>query len=237
MVHVVEEPTALLRELASFFVTKANEAIAAHGDFNVALSGGNSPKKLYELLASAELSSQVAWDKVNFFFGDERLLPADSPDSNALMVRKALFEPLQIPENQIFQVNTTLPPAQAAQDYAERIQAQFSSADAVFDLVLLGLGDDAHTASLFPGTSVLEEQAAGVKEVYLEQKQVYRITLTAPLINKAKAIAFLVYGASKATAVQQVLEGEKDTHTYPAQLIKGNVHWFLDKEAASLLKK
>lgn len=239
MLHIYNDSTELLSALAAFFVKSAREAIADHKEFNVALSGGNSPKKLYELLASEAFRQQVAWDKVYFFFGDERYVPADDPESNALMARKAMFGPLHIPDAQIFQVNTALPPQQAAEEYAQQLNAHFNGNTVRFDLILLGLGDDAHTASLFPGTPVLQEQAAGVKAVFLESKQVYRITLTAPLINQAKAIAFLVYGAAKANAVQQVLEGEQNISRYPAQLVQpqqGDVHWFLDGEAAALLR-
>ena len=239
MLHIYNDTTKLLSGLAAFFVKSAREAIESHGQFNVALSGGNSPKKLYELLASEEFRQQVAWDKVYFFFGDERYVPADDPDNNALMARKAMFGPLHIPDAQIYTVNTSLPPQQAAEEYAERIKAHFNGNAATFDLILLGLGDDAHTASLFPGTPVLQEREAGMKAVFLESKQVYRITLTAPLINQAKAIAFLVFGAAKANAVQQVLEGGQNISRYPAQLVQpqqGDVHWFLDGEAAALLR-
>ena len=239
MVHIYKDTSELLSGLAAFFVKSAREAIESHGQFNVALSGGNSPKKLYELLASPAFRQQVAWDKVYFFFGDERYVPADDPENNARMAREAMFGPLHIPDAQIFQVDTTLPPEQAAAAYAQRLNAHFNGSPVQFDLILLGLGDDAHTASLFPGTPVLQEREAGVKAVFLESKQVYRITLTAPLINQAKAVAFLVYGAAKANAVQQVLEGERNIAKYPAQLVQpqqGDVHWFLDEAAASLLR-
>lgn len=239
MVHIFDDTTELLSELAAFFVKSAREAIATHGAFNVALSGGSSPKKLYELLASEEFRQQVSWGKVYFFFGDERYVPADDPESNALMAKKAILAPINIPDAQVYPVNTTLAPQQAAEEYAQRINTHFNENTAKFDLILLGLGDDAHTASLFPGTPVLQEQSAGVKAVFLESKQVYRITMTAPLINQAKAIAFLVYGAAKAGAVQQVLEGEQNITKYPAQLVQpqqGHAHWFLDEEAAALLR-
>ncbi|WP_161889000.1 6-phosphogluconolactonase [Pontibacter russatus] len=239
MVHIYKDTSELLSGLAAFFVKSAREAIENHGQFNVALSGGNSPKKLYELLASEEFRQQVAWDKVYFFFGDERYVPADDPENNARMAREAMFAPLHIPEAQIFKVDTMLPPEQAAETYEKRLNGHFNGNPARFDLILLGLGDDAHTASLFPGTPVLQEQAASVKAVFLESKQVYRISLTAPLINQAKDVAFLVYGAGKANAVQQVLEGERNITKYPAQLVQpqqGDVHWFLDEAAAALLR-
>ncbi len=238
MVQRYKDQAALLTALADFFVQTSRQAIAARGSFTVALSGGSSPKKLFELLASSTYRSQVDWQNVYFFFGDERYVPADDPESNGLMAKKALFDPLHIADAQIFSVNTTLSPEAAAADYAERMQLHFKSDKIQFDLVLLGLGDDAHTASLFPGTSVLQEQEATVKSVFLEDKQVYRITLTAPLINQAREVAFLVFGGAKAVAMQQVLENEKDIEKYPAQLIQpaaGNLHWFVDEAAAALL--
>jgi len=239
MQQIYKNTEELLTAVADFFVATARQAIADHGAFTVALSGGSSPKKLYEKLAAAPYRNQVDWSKVYFFFGDERNVPADDPDNNALMAQKALFEPLDIPEAQIFRVNTSLSPQEAAADYFQSIKEHFNTEPIQFDLVLLGLGDDAHTASLFPGTPVLQEEEATVKSVYLKDKDVYRITLTAPLINQTRDIAFLVYGATKAAAVQQVLEADKNIATYPAQLIQpasGNVHWFLDETAAALLR-
>ncbi len=238
-IHIFKTETALLTALADFFIETATQAIAERGQCTVALSGGRSPKKLYELLASPQFNQQVDWQKVYFFFGDERYVPATSSDSNALMAQKALFDPLQIAPAQIFQVDTTLSPTEAADAYTEAITTHFQQQPVCFDLILLGLGDNAHTASLFPHTPVLAETVAAVKAVYLEDQQVYRITMTAPLINQARQIAFLVYGADKAEAVQQVLEGELNIEQYPAQLISpinGEVDWFLDEAAAGLLE-
>jgi 6-phosphogluconolactonase len=230
----------VLSALAEYFVKTANEAIAAHSKFSVALSGGSSPKKLYELLASTTYADSVQWDKVYFFFGDERNVPQTDKDSNYLMAKKALFEPLYIDADHIFAVDTTLTPNEAAQKYAETIAEFFDDGEMSFDLVLLGLGDNSHTASLFPYTPVLHDVTPSVKEVWLEDQQVYRITMNAPLINEAKYIAFLVYGEGKAEAVHHVLEDEEDIENYPAQLIDsitGEVEWFLDEAAAANLEE
>ncbi len=226
----------LIRLNADFFVQTANQAIAQNGRFTVALSGGSSPKKMFELLA-ADYKTATNWANVYFFFGDERYVPADSPDSNYLMAKNAFLDALNIPEENIFAVDTEVDPASAALEYAKCI-CLFFDEEPVFDLILLGLGNDAHTASLFPHTSVLWIDEELVKEVYVETQQVYRITLTAPLINKAKNIAFLTFGLAKAEAVKAVIKGEKDIEKYPAQLINpcnGQVYWFLDTAAASLL--
>jgi len=230
----------VLAKLADYFVQVAKASIAKHNRFSVALSGGSSPKKLYELLASDSYKNNVDWGKVYFFFGDERYVPQTSPDSNYLMAKKALFDALTIPDNQIFAVDTSLEPAAAARDYASAIKDFFGKEEMSFDLVLLGLGDNSHTASLFPHTPVLESSEMTVKEVWLEDQQVYRITLTAPLINSARHIGFLVYGNGKAEAVHSVIEGDLDLKHYPAQLIKpsnGELQWFLDKGAASKLSQ
>jgi 6-phosphogluconolactonase len=236
--HIHSTPDETLSSLASYFTSLAQQAINARGRFAVVLSGGNSPKKLYELLASPAYRQQLAWDKIFFFFGDERYVPHTDPDSNYLMAKTAFLDSLHIDPSQVFAFNTSLSPAEAAQQYTQTIEQFFAPESPSFDLVLMGLGDDAHTASLFPGTPVLQEKAAIAKEVFVEEKQVYRLTMTAPLLNQGQAFAFLVQGKNKAAAVQQVLNEDYNPQLLPAQLIApvtGELHWFLDAEAASLL--
>lgn len=238
MLQIFKTTNEVLHAAAEFFVKTAREAVSKHGRFTVALSGGSSPKGLFELLAS-EYHAQVEWNKVYFFFGDERYVPADHPDSNALMAKKALFDPLHISPQQIFTIDTSLDPKAAAEAYQEAIESHFAPGSPTFDLILLGLGDDAHTASLFPHTSVVNASEPRVKEIFVEDKKVFRITFTAPLINQAAHIAFLLFGSSKANAVHRVLQGDKDHNQYPAQIIQptnGDVTWFMDEAAASLLK-
>ncbi len=238
--NIFNNPDEVVDGLAQYFVKIANESIAAHGKFSVALSGGSSPKKLYELLASTIYADSIDWTKVYFFFGDERNVPQTDSQSNYLMAKKDLFEPLYIDAANIYPVDTTLTPKEAAQKYAETIAEFFDDDEMSFDLVLLGLGDNSHTASLFPYTPVLHDVTPSVKEVWLEDQQVYRITLNAPLINEAKNIAFLVYGEGKAEAVHHVLEDDEDIENYPAQLIDsitGDVQWFLDEPAAANLEE
>jgi 6-phosphogluconolactonase len=228
-------PELVLTALADFIVTTSKEAIAKNGRFNIALSGGSSPKKLYELLASADYKDRIEWAKVFFFFGDERYVPLDHKDSNYLMTLHALFEPLGISREQIFSVNTALTPAEAAKDYEQRMVQHFKNSSCRFDLILLGLGDNSHTASLFPYTSVLYEKRALVKEIFVDEVKMYRITFTAPLINAAHHIAFLVYGSGKAEAVHHILKDPTNIELYPAQLIEpvdGSLHWFMDEAAA-----
>jgi 6-phosphogluconolactonase len=237
--NIFNSPENVLVNLANYFVTLAEQAIAKNGKFSVALSGGSSPKKLYELLASNDFKNKIDWENIFFFFGDERYVPQDDKDSNYLMAKTALFDPLQIDDSNIFAVDTSLSPAEAAAEYKKAIDLFFDEEQLEFDLVLLGLGDNSHTASLFPNTPVLHEVDATVKEVFLEDQQVFRITFTAPLINQAHNIAFLVYGEGKAIAVHHVLEDTKDIENYPAQLIAaehGDLRWYLDEPAAANLK-
>jgi len=239
-IYIYKTVPNLIKALADVVVTMAQNAISLNGEFNIALSGGNSPKKLYEMLASPDYNQQIAWSKVNFFFGDERYVPDDDPENNSNMVRAALFAPLNIEESNIFSVDTSLSPDEAAKHYAARIAAHFKGKESAFDLILLGLGDNSHTASLFPNTTVLHDPSASVQALFLPEQNVYRITMTAPMINQARHIAFLVYGQSKAEAVHHVLEDGYDPDKYPAQLIKregGNVGWYLDNDAASLLRR
>jgi 6-phosphogluconolactonase len=233
--HVFATVEEVLHGLANLFVDLAARATAAHGRFSVALSGGGSPKKLYELLASPTYRERVRWEQVYFFFGDERNVPATDAQSNFRMATEALLAPLKIMPGQIFAVNTALSPAEAAAEYTQTIKDFFGEAELRFDLVLLGLGDNSHTASLFPHTAVLHDDTVGAREVFVPELDAHRITLTAPLLNLAHAVALLVYGADKAAAVKHVLRDALNVEEYPAQLIAprdGELHWFLDEAAA-----
>lgn len=228
----------LLNDLARHVVKIANKSIADQNCFNFVLTGGSSPKELYHLLAT-KYKTEVDWSKVFFFFGDERNVLPNHESYNGLMAKQSLLDPLNIPADQIFYVNTELAPEKAAIEYKKSIIKHFNGADLSFDFILLGMGDDAHTASLFPGTAILKDKNASVDAVYVDKLSTYRISFTAPLLNKAKNIAFLVFGENKAKAVKNVIEPtEKNPSLYPAQLIQpvdGYVTWFMDDEAASLL--
>ncbi|WGQ09343.1 6-phosphogluconolactonase [Pedobacter gandavensis] len=228
----------LQQDLVDYIVAIANKAIEEQGYFNFVLTGGNSPKELYHSLATT-YKDKIDWTKVYFFFGDERNVMPDHESYNGLMAKRAMLDLLEIPANQIFYVDTTLAPEKAAIEYTKAINAHFDGADLCFDLILLGMGDDAHTASLFPGTTILNNKEVEVDSVFVEKLSTYRISFTAPLINKAKNIAFLVFGENKAKAVKHVIEDQKkNPKLYPTQLIKpvdGSVTWFLDDAAAALL--
>lgn len=238
-VKIYNEIDSLLVALAEEICQVAERAIKERGAFNFVLSGGNSPKKLYQLLASKSFAHRIDWKKTCFFFGDERFVPKDDLQRNSQMAKETLFDPLKIAECQIFLVDTSGSPQEAAEKYFQSINAHFGKHAIRFDFILLGLGDNAHTASLFPNTSVLVETEATIKKVFVEEVDMYRITMTAPLINQARTIAFLVFGSDKAEAVYHVLKdstGKIDQ--YPAKLIKQEnqkIMWFLDSSAASKL--
>ncbi|MFP5079798.1 6-phosphogluconolactonase [Pedobacter sp. JCM 36344] len=229
----------LFHDLSEYILNIATQSILEKGAFNFVLTGGNSPKKLYEILATT-YKDKIDWSKVFFFFGDERNVMPNHESYNGLMAKRSILEPLEIAEDHIFYLNTALEPDQAAIAYEESIKSHFKGTEIAFDLILLGMGDDAHTASLFPETSILSNTEATIASVYVEKLSTYRISFTAPLINKAKNVAFLVFGESKAEAVQHVLsEEEKNTHLYPSQLIapiNGTLTWFLDEQAAGLIE-
>jgi 6-phosphogluconolactonase len=237
-IHVLNSPAETNKALADFFIESCNKAINRKGHCDVVLSGGNTPKQFHELLA-AEYKDKTEWKKIHFFFGDERFVPFDNPNNNGAMAKRTLFDPLDIADAQVFYIDTALQPEVSAKKYASQILKHFGDDPIEFDFILLGLGDNVHTASLFPNTDVLNEKKALVKHVFVKEIDAMRITMTAALINEAANIAFLVCGESKAEAVHLAIEGEKDHRLYPAQLIEaevGEVHWFLDEAAAVKLK-
>ncbi|MBJ7881729.1 6-phosphogluconolactonase [Gelidibacter salicanalis] len=238
-IKIYDNTNDLITALAQAVCDVAKEAIATRGQFNFVLSGGSSPRKLYKLLASEPNKNQIDWENTCFFFGDERFVPKGNSQRNSLMAKKALFDPLKIKNSHIFKVDTTGSPEEAAQKYAESIAAHFQKTPVEFDFLLLGIGENAHTASLFPNTDVLDETEATIKSVFVKEVDMYRITMTAPLINQAKNIGFLVFGKDKSEAVFQILEDKSGSVVqYPARLINSDDHkvvWYLDTAAASRL--
>ena len=238
MIRIFNDLDAISLAAAEMFADMANQAIASRGRFSIALSGGNTPRRLYEILANTPIRERIHWESVHVFWGDERCVPADDPRSNTRMARKILLDQVPVPANQIHPIQGDLSPALAATQYETELRDFFGDQPPVLDLVLLGLGANAHTASLFPHTSVLDEKKHWVKEVYVAEQSMYRVTLTAPLINQASEVIFLVSGADKATALQSVLEGAYHPHELPAQLIRPNdAHpiWLVDKVASHKL--
>jgi 6-phosphogluconolactonase len=239
-IKIVPDSAALNRVAAAEFQTAAESAIAEHDWFSVALSGGNTPRSFYSLLAQ-EYKTALPWNKIHFFFGDERYVPADHPDSNYRMANEALFSQISIPAENIHRVRTELSPESAASEYESELRSQFglkSNDLPRLDLVLLGLGDDGHTASLFPGSAAVQETSCLVVANWVEKFQGFRITLTFPVLNHAAEVLFLVSGASKAQILREVLGS--GTTEFPAQRVRpdhGRLLWLADKDAAKLLPR
>jgi 6-phosphogluconolactonase len=240
-IRLVENDEKLAEDVAEFFIRSAREA--QDRPFRVALSGGSTPRKLYCRLAGTDCATRVEWPQVEFYFSDERCVAPDHPESNFTLARDMLFQPLGIKPSQVFRIEGEAREQDlAARRYEQTIRQQFAiraPAWPRFDLILLGLGDDGHTASLFPGSPALNEKTRAVVASEAPRGVTHRITFTAPLINHAHLVVFTVAGAQKAPAVRAVLEDDTaDANRYPAKLIRpveGRVIWYLDRAAASAL--
>ncbi|WHZ17334.1 MAG: 6-phosphogluconolactonase, eukaryotic type [Nitrospira sp.] len=240
-IHIFADAQELAREAADLFLRLGEQAIAERGRFLVALSGGSTPKALYSILASPEYAPRLDWSKVQFLFGDERNVPPSHADSNFAMADKALFAPLRIPSVQIHRMKGEDQPEAAAAQYEDSLRRLTGASGPwpQLDLVLLGMGEDGHTASLFPGTPSLHERTRWVVPSLSPQGTRSRLTLTLGVINHATVILFLVTGVNKATVVRSVVEPRPgDQVTYPAALVRsetGRLLWYLDQAAASEL--
>lgn len=245
MIRQMSDTKALYLATAEQVCRIGQLAIDTTGRFSLVLSGGTTPRPLYELLASPPFSSNLDWKKVEFFWGDERVVAPDDPSSNFRMAREAMLDKLKIPAAHIHRIRAEQPDLNAAaRAYEEEIERVLGEVAGVgrrpphFNLFLLGMGPDGHTASIFPGTKALEETERWVIPVDVPSLGVKRITMTPPLINSAHFIIFMVTGKSKADVVADVLQGPRDPRRCPAQLIHpltGEVMWFVDRDASAKL--
>jgi len=224
----------LAEEAAEVVIAAADQAIGQRGSFTLALSGGSTPKVLYELLASDACRNRIDWPKWEIYFGDERTVPPDHPDSNYRMANEAMLSKVQIPADHVHRMKGEIDPNPAAIEYGRMLKERFG--DGGLDLILLGMGDDGHTASLFPGSEALEEKKHRVVANWVEKFKTWRITMTAPFINKARQVLVIVGGASKAGRVAEVLEGPRDPHRLPIQMIEpaGELIWLMDTAGAGM---
>lgn len=225
----------LAEAAARDFADRAASAIERFDRFTVALAGGSTPEATYELLAR-DYADRVEWGKVHVFFGDERTVPPDHEDSNYRMAKESLLDHVSV--GSVHRMRGELDPDEAASAYEEELRDFFGDEEfPSLDLILLGIGDDGHTASLFPRTPALEASDRWVVANPVEKLETVRLTLTAPLINAARAVDFLVAGEGKAEALKMVLEGDADPREYPARLVRsaGETTWMVDRTAASLL--
>jgi len=234
-------PQDLFQAAAEEVIRVATDAVAQRGRFTIALSGGSTPKNLYTLIA-ANASTTLPWAQMFFFWGDERHVTPNDPDSNYGMAREALLSKVAIPPGNVFPIPAEKEDAVAAAEAYEQTVRKFFALDAGdlprFDLILLGMGPDGHTASLFPESAALQEKSRLVVANWVEKLKASRITFTLPVLNAARCVAFLVSGADKAAAVHEVLEGSAPAEKYPSKLVQptnGKLIWFLDRAAASQL--
>lgn len=241
-IQIFADPESLAHAAVVRFVQIARDAIEARDRFTVALSGGSTPKALYALLATQPWQNQVSWDQVHLFWGDERHVSPDDPSSNFRMTQAQLIAQVPIPPENVHRMKAENPNAQTvAAVYEQDLKQSFQLAEGQFpqfDLVLLGMGANGHTASLFPGTAAIHEQIRLVVAPWVEEVNSDRITLTPPVINTAREVIFFVAGLEKAATLKAVLEGQYQPDRLPAQIIRlaqGKVTWMIDQAAASSL--
>jgi len=249
-VRIYPDPAELALKAARGFARLADQYVVGSGRFSVALSGGSTPKAMFSLLAADPFRDTVPWGSIFFFWGDERCVPPDHQDSNFKMATDSLLSKVPVPAANIFRMRAELEdPNRAADEYTSTLTEFFLSGSRKsgtaplsnvprFDLVMLGMGPDGHTASLFPGTAALNVTDRIVVANYVEKFKAHRITLTAPTINNARNVTFLAAGADKAETLKQVLEGPYQPDLYPSQMIRpknGTLLWMVDKAAAQLL--
>ena len=243
-IKTLSDPAEVSRTAALKFISLGNQAIKKRDRFSIALAGGSTPRTLYQLLAAEEFRSQIDWTKVFFFFGDERDVSPASTQSNFKMVNETLLKPLEISKKNFFRWQTEIINAlETAEQYEQRIRKFFDLKEHEFprfDLILLGMGDDGHTASLFPHTEALLETKRIAVANLVKKLDSYRLTLTFPTINNAFNVIFLVCGENKAKTLQIILEGEFQPEKFPSQLVKptdGKMQWLIDEAAAGSLTK
>jgi len=227
-IHIAEDANQLYKDCAENIVEYAVECVKAGGQFSMALAGGSTPQQLYLQLSSSPLAEQMPWQSCQFYFGDERMVAHDHADSNYAMAKQALFDRVPVPSENIHPIPTD---CDKAADCAEQYEQQLTSTPAL-DLVLLGMGQDGHTASLFPDTDILTEKQKDVAAVYVDKLAAWRISLTYPCINRSACVIILAKGKDKTDIVHQVLHSDK-AHMYPISGVRpiGQLIWYLDREA------
>ncbi len=238
-IEIVADETALAGRLASFVAATATAALAAHGRCDLALAGGSTPKAAYGLLAAPPYASRIDWNRVRFFFSDERCVAPVDDESNYKSAKTTLLDPLNISEDAVFRMRGEIRPAEAAREYAAILRRELEGdADGtpVFDLVMLGMGPDGHTASLFPGSDPFADDLLLVRAPYVEKLATYRITLTPRVLNAARHVVVATAGPSKADALAAVLDGPRNPSLYPIAVLEphdGDVTWLVDAVAVA----
>ena len=237
-IKVLPDARTIAREAAERIVALSEDAIESRGRFSIALAGGSTPKTLYSLLAAPEFVARLDWPAIDLFFGDERCVPPDHKDSNYRMAHESLISKVPIPLDNVYRMRGEIDPNEAAKEYGLMLKEHFG--DSGLDLVLLGMGDDGHTLSLFPGTKAVSEKDHRVVANYAENSTTgksWRITMTAPFINKARNVIVMLSGAGKAERFKEVLEGPRVPERLPIQLIQpveGTMTWLIDRGTAGM---
>jgi 6-phosphogluconolactonase len=233
--HIHKNVDELSEELAKWIVALIDQTLQSKDCFTIALSGGNTPRSLYEKLAKGPYIKKIPWKKMHFFWGDERAVPFSDERNNAKMAFDTLLNKVDVPAENIHVMRTDIPLQESVEAYEAVLRRYFENSETSFDLVLLGMGADGHTLSLFPGSPVLNDEHDWVIAVYADDQKMYRITLMPAIVNRAAVIAFLVSGVDKSKTLHEVLKGKYLPDTYPSQLIhplNKQLHWFIDEAAA-----
>ena len=235
IIRVLPDSKAVADEAARHIVHAARKHINHKGSFTIALAGGSTPELLYKTLAAEPHRSQIPWSKVQLYFGDERCVPPGHQDSNYAMAERTLLNEVEIPDQNVQRLRGEIDPEQAAIEYGRMLQERFGD-DGGLDLVLLGMGDDGHTLTLFPHTAAIKETIHRCVANHVDKLNAWRLTLTATFVNRADEVLVLVTGATKAKALREVLEGERDPQRLPIQLIdpRGQMTWLVDVAAAGM---
>jgi 6-phosphogluconolactonase len=235
--RILPDLESLSQAAAELVMEQSKKAIEARGRFSLVLSGGSTPRCTYELLAAERFRTSIEWDKIHIFWGDERCVPPDDPRSNERMAREVFLDHVPVPQEQIHPIRCAGSPQQAAQDYESTLKDFFGRHDPSFDTVLLGLGEDGHAASLFPGSPALKENKRWVVAVHSGKEDFDRVTLTPVVINRASNIVFLVAGKEKARILREVTADTTVGGPLPARLIRpsiGQLVWLVDKDAGGV---
>ena len=236
MIQVFADAEELARGAAAFFADEISRAVTARGRASVLLAGGETPRRTYQMLTEEPLRTSIPWDKIHFFWGDERCVPADGPRSNQAMARESLLDRVPVPPENIHPILCAETPEEAADTYQHELERHFAGDPPRFDLVFLGLGADGHTASLFPGSAALAEDTRWTVVVHRLGDAFARITLTLPLLNQARRLLFLVSGQGKSAMLAEMVRSvSASVPLYPAQRVQlhnGEVSWFADRAAA-----
>lgn len=239
--HILKDIGEISRHVADFLVEKANETLQKKDIFTLALSGGNTPKPLHALLASDDYKNKIDWSRWHFFMGDERFVSPSDNRSNAKMCYETLLDHVPVKPEQIhFYQTENITPEESCAHYEKLLHQYFDGKPTGLDFILLGMGDNAHTLSLFPHEPIIFETKKWVDSFWLSEQDMYRVTMTHPVANHAAYVVFLAAGDNKQEALKEVLDGAYNPDEYPSQIIQpnpGELHWFVDKGAAKLLKK